>query len=106
MSRSWPPALTASPGVLMVVGGGGGDEPPSLPPPDGGVAGAEAPPGWWQDWANDSAEENSSLVFGGNLSLHQGGEGEGDDALSAQLAASAVTALILGVMILATIVGE
>ncbi|XP_069982323.1 5-hydroxytryptamine receptor [Penaeus vannamei] len=106
MSRSWPPALTASPGVLMVVGGGGGDEPPSLPPPDGGVAGAEAPPGWWQDWANDSAEENSSLVFGGNLSLHQGGEGEGDDALSAQLAASAVTALILGVMILATIVGN
>ncbi|KAK7068870.1 hypothetical protein SK128_001661 [Halocaridina rubra] len=56
---------------------------------------------WWEDWVANASEENATIV-GGNWTGDSSDDDYGD--ISIQFLASALTAVILGVMILATIV--
>ncbi|XP_068201745.1 uncharacterized protein [Palaemon carinicauda] len=58
---------------------------------------------WWEEWANIS-DDNGTLTPTGNWTID--GLAESDANASVEFLLSTVTAIVLGVMILATIVGE
>lgn len=92
------------------------------PTPPGVVVGAGGPPAienWWAEWPSNASDEdtrslldtevelydNGTLVDG-NWTLVDGNWTKEDASLEAQVLVTAVTAVILGVIILATIIGE